>query len=60
MIEKLRQWLREPDVRDIHVDDHALLDIHGDILREKRLLRSTFESRCCVNLLFMSRTCWRC
>lgn len=44
MIEKLRQWLHEPEVRGIHVDDHALLDIHGDILREKRLLRSTFET----------------
>lgn len=44
MIEKLRQWLHEPDARGIHVDDHGLLDIHADILRDKRLLRSTFET----------------
>jgi len=41
---KLRQWLYEPRVRNVDVDDNALLTIHGSILREKALLRSAFET----------------
>jgi len=44
MIESLREWLYEPRVRDVDVDDNALLEIHSGILRKKRLLRSTFET----------------
>lgn len=44
MIERLRWWLYEPMVRGVDVDDNTLLDIHTAILREKRLLRSAFET----------------
>jgi SAM-dependent methyltransferase len=44
MIERLRGWLYEPRVRGVNVDENELLDIHKSILREKRLLRSAFET----------------
>jgi len=44
VIERLRGWLYEPRVRGVDVDDNALLDIHAEILREKPLLRSAFET----------------
>lgn len=44
MIKQLRQWLYEPKVRGVNVDDNGLLDIHSAILHEKRLLRSAFET----------------
>lgn len=44
IIERVRLWLYEPRVRGINVDDNALLGIHAGILREKRLLRSAFET----------------
>ena len=43
MIEAIRNFLYEPIVREMHVDDNALLDIHRKILLRKRLLRSAFE-----------------
>lgn len=44
MIKLVRQWLYEPKVRGVNVDDNALLGIHSTILREKQLLRSAFET----------------
>jgi SAM-dependent methyltransferase len=44
MIKQVRQWLYEPKVRGVNVDDNALLEIHSSILREKKLLRSAFET----------------
>ena len=44
MIKQLRQWLHEPKVRGVNVDDNALLALHTSILREKQLLRSAFET----------------
>lgn len=44
MIKQLRQWLYEPRVRGVNVDDNSLLGIHSTILREKQLLRSAFET----------------
>ena len=44
MLKQLRLWLYEPNVRGVNVDDNALLSIHSSILREKRLLRSAFET----------------
>lgn len=40
----LRQWLYEPKVRGVDVDDNELLSIHASVLRDKRLLRSAFET----------------
>jgi SAM-dependent methyltransferase len=44
MMGTLRRWLHEPRVRDIDVDDNALLSLHGAILRGKPMLRSAFET----------------
>jgi SAM-dependent methyltransferase len=44
MTEHLRDWLYEPRVRGVNVDDNSFLDIHRSILTEKRLLRSAFET----------------
>ena len=44
LVDQLRQWLREPALRDIDVDAPQLLAHHIRILREKRLLRSAFET----------------
>jgi SAM-dependent methyltransferase len=44
MIKQVRQWLYEPKVRGVNVDDNVLLGIHSDVLREKQLLRSAFET----------------
>ena len=44
MIKQLRNWLYEPRVRGIGVDDNDLLGIHSAILRDKRLLRSAFQT----------------
>ena len=56
MIKQLRQWLYEPKVRGVDVDNNALLEIHTRILREKRLLRSAFETF----YRDMCRLCDRC
>ena len=44
MIDRIRRLLYDPRVRDVPVDDPALLAIHREVLREKRLLRSAFET----------------
>lgn len=44
LIDKIRQLIYEPKVRDINVDDKAFLVIHSEVLRRKPLLRSTFET----------------
>lgn len=44
IIERMRAWLYEPSVRGVNVDDNALLAIHAGILKDKRLLRSAFQS----------------
>lgn len=44
IVNRLRQWLYEPEVRGFDVDENGLLAIHSSILREKRLLRSAFET----------------
>lgn len=40
----LRNWLYDPRVRDINVDDQRLLELHASILAEKPMLRSTFDT----------------
>lgn len=47
MIKELRQWLYEPRVRGVDVDNAELLGTHIAILREKALLRSAFETFYC-------------
>jgi SAM-dependent methyltransferase len=42
--DRIRSWLYEPRVRGVDVDDNNLLDMHAAVLRDKRLLRSTFET----------------
>lgn len=44
ILNSLRQWLYEPKVRGVDVDDNELLSIHSSVLRGKRLLRSAFET----------------
>lgn len=44
IVNRLRHWLYDPNVRNVDVDDNALLAIHSSVLREKRLLRSAFET----------------
>lgn len=44
IVDRLRRWLYEPEVRGVDVDDNGLLTIHASVLREKRLLRSAFET----------------
>ena len=55
MIAKLRQWLHEPEVRGVDVDDHSLPGIQSVILSDKPLLRSAFETFYCD----MARLCDR-
>jgi len=44
IITNLRNWLYEPRVHGVPVDDNALLAIHMKVLRKKPLLRSAFET----------------
>jgi SAM-dependent methyltransferase len=44
IITNLRNWLYEPLVHGVAVDDNALLAIHMEVLRKKPLLRSAFET----------------
>lgn len=44
MIDAFRQWLYEPRVRGVDVDDNDLLQIHRDVLQNKSLLRSAFTT----------------
>jgi len=44
IITNLRNWLYEPRVQGVSVDDNALLAIHMEVLRKKPLLRSAFET----------------
>lgn len=44
IIDKLRNWLYEPRVHGIDVDDNSLLAIHMEVLRKKPLLKSAFET----------------
>jgi SAM-dependent methyltransferase len=44
VLSQLRNWLYEPRVRGVDVDDGALLAIHKEVVQSKGLLRSTFES----------------
>jgi SAM-dependent methyltransferase len=43
-IERLRSRLYEPTVRGVNVDDPGFLAVHMAVLRQKRLLRSAFET----------------
>lgn len=44
IVDRMRQWLYEPEVRGVDVDDNGLLAIHAAVLRTKPLLRSAFET----------------
>ncbi|MCK7594469.1 class I SAM-dependent methyltransferase [Pseudomarimonas salicorniae] len=44
MMQTFRNFLLDPRVRGIEVDDNDLLDVHRRLLSEKRLLRSAFET----------------
>lgn len=44
ILHRLRQWMYEPEVRGVDVDDNGLLAIQASVLRKKRLLRSAFET----------------
>jgi SAM-dependent methyltransferase len=44
VIDQIRNWLYEPKVRGIDVDDANLLEIHSAVLQNKRLLKSAFET----------------
>ncbi|MDD2768529.1 MAG: methyltransferase domain-containing protein [Methylococcus sp.] len=44
IVDRLRQWLYESEVRGVDVDDNELLDIHASVLRGKPLLRLAFET----------------
>lgn len=44
LIDKLRNWLYEPRVHGVDVDDNSLLAIHMEVLRKKPLLKSAFET----------------
>ena len=44
LVSILRNWLYDPRVRDVNVDDQQLLELHASILAEKPMLRSTFNS----------------
>ena len=52
-MDRLRNLLLDPRIRDRKLDDDSLLEAHERIVREKRLLRSAFLSfydtlaRCC-------------
>lgn len=39
----LRSWLSEPRVQSVDVDSEALLDVHREILADKRMLREVFR-----------------
>lgn len=43
-ISRLRNWLYDPRVRDVNVDDESMLELHAAIHAEKPMLRSTFSS----------------
>ncbi len=43
-IDHLRWWCYDPRVRGVDVDDQGLLEVHATILKDKRLLRSAFET----------------
>lgn len=43
-IDKLRGFLYEPRVRGVNVDDNRLLEIHAQVLKDKPLLKSAFQS----------------
>jgi SAM-dependent methyltransferase len=51
-IKTLRDWLSEPRLRDVDVEGDERIELHRDILLEKRLLREVFEEfyRLCVAL----------
>jgi SAM-dependent methyltransferase len=42
--DQLPWWLYEPRVRGVDLDDDRLPDIHASIMKDKRLLRSAFET----------------
>jgi len=44
IIDRFRARLYEPTVRDVHVNNRALLGLHAGILKQKQLLRSAFAS----------------
>lgn len=44
MIRQIRNWLYEPRVRGVGVDDEKLLELHSSVLHEKTLLKSAFET----------------
>lgn len=52
-MEKLRRFLLDPRARDANLDDDGLLAAHERMVKEKRLLRSAFQTfyttlaRCC-------------
>lgn len=44
ILDNLRNWLYEPRVHGVNVDDNELLAVHMEVLRKKPLLRSAFET----------------
>jgi SAM-dependent methyltransferase len=44
MLDQIRNYLYEPRVRGVDVDDNRLLDIHRQVLLRKPLLKSAFET----------------
>ena len=44
VLEKARNWLYEPVILGVNVDEDELLDLHIEILERKYLLKSAFQS----------------
>ena len=41
---KFRELLKEPSIVGVNVNDDSLLQVHAEILKNKVLLRSAFET----------------
>ena len=44
IVHKFRELLKEPSIIGVNVNDNSLLQIHAEILKNKVLLRSAFET----------------
>ena len=44
IVNKLRELLKEPSITGVDIDDDSLLQVHSEILKNKILLRSAFET----------------
>jgi len=44
IVNKLRELLKEPSITGVNIDDDSLLQVHSEILKNKILLRSAFET----------------